>query len=172
MNRYYLLVPIVLLLLFGGVFWRHNQTAAHEAAQRAAEIARADEAARMQKTDTEQKAREDAAQRAAAREAEERQKEEARRVKWEADTARIAADTARHAAQAAENARQIAALEKQLADLRVEKETRNREAFAAAHEVESLSIKRRNAELEIQRVTQIVARRAAASRAIITPAAP
>ncbi|AHF92372.1 hypothetical protein OPIT5_21080 [Opitutaceae bacterium TAV5] len=172
MNRFYLIAPLVLLLLFGGVFWQHNKTAAIEAAQKAAEVARADEAARVQKAEAERKAREDAEQRAAAREAEERGKEEERRARWEADSARIAEETARHAAQAADYTRQVAALEKQLAGLRSEKEKRNREAFAAAREVELLAIRKRNTELEVQRVTGIIARRATGSRAVIAGRPP
>lgn len=172
MNRIYLIIPVVFLLLFGGIYWKHNETAALEAARESAELARADEAARLQKTEAERKAREDAGRRAAEREAAERRKEEERRAKWEAESILIAEETARHTRRAAEASAELAALEKQLAALRAWKEEGGRAAFEAERENELLTIKKRNAELEIQRITQIVARRAAASPGVVAGLAP
>jgi flagellar motor protein MotB len=161
MNRFYLVAPLLLLAIFWTVFWQNNKAAETKAAQIAAGRAIVEKAERQQKEEAERKAREDAGKRAAAREAEEQKKEEERRLKWEADLARIAAETAQYQAQLDAASRELAGLETQLAALRSDLERRNRETFDAARATELLAIKKRNTELEIQRLVQIVATRAA-----------
>ncbi len=163
MNRFYLIVPVVLLALFGGVYWQHSSNAVSEARMKAAATAEAKLAEETRKADAERKAREDADKRAAARLAEEQKKEDDKRIKWEADNAQIAADAARYDAQAATFTKELTALEKQLAEIRATGQSLNRQNFELARDVELARIAKRNAELEIQRTTEILARTAAAT---------
>ncbi|MDF3058729.1 MAG: hypothetical protein K0R17_2944 [Rariglobus sp.] len=163
MNRFYLIVPIVLLGLFGGIYWQHSRTAATEAAGRAAETDRIKAAELAKKTEAERVAREDAARRAAEREAEELKKEEEKRARWAAEGKRIEEETARFAARIAELAAQTTQTESELATLRADRERLDRENFELAREVELARIAKRTAELEIQRAVDVVAQRAALS---------
>ena len=62
-------------------------------------------------------------------------------------------------------------MELQLSALRTEKEKLNREAFDFAKQVERGKVARRTAELEIQRTTEMIARRAAQSSLARPPGA-
>ncbi|MBW8782655.1 MAG: hypothetical protein JF599_12335 [Verrucomicrobia bacterium] len=161
MNRFYIIVPVVLLGLFGGVYWQHTQEAEKQAREKAVAVAQAKAAEEAKKAAADRQSREDTDKRAAARLAEDKKKEAEKRAKWDADSAHIAEDTARYTSQADESSKQVTALEKQLADLRASKKTLNEEAFSAAHDVEALLIQRRSAEMEIQRTTEMVAHKAA-----------
>ena len=66
----------------------------------------------------------------------------------------------------------IADLEKELAGLRTQKETVNRENLELLKKVELARIAKRNAELNIQRMTEMISRRAAASALTAPPPAP
>jgi hypothetical protein len=161
MNRFYLIVPVVLLALFGGVYWQHNRSAAADARQKAAAVALAKEADESKKQAAEAKAREDAAQRTAARLADEQKKEQEKQDRWEAEGLRIAEDTARDTGKAASLAGSVAEREKELAALRSARDTVNHEAFELARQVELARIQKRNAELEVQRLTEMIARKVA-----------
>lgn len=160
MNRSYLLVPVILLALFGGLYWQHSRTADADARAKADATAQAKAIEDAKKAETERKAREDADRRAAARLAEEQKKEAEKNAKWDAESARIAEDTARFSAQAATLTQEQTALEKTLADTRAQREKLAKENFEAARAIELARIARRNAELEVQRMTEMVARKA------------
>jgi hypothetical protein len=164
MNRLYLIVPVVLLVLFGAVYWQHSQSSAREAAQKAAATAEARQLEDAKKAEAERQAREDAEKRAATRRAEEEKKEAEKRARYEEESVRIAADTARFTARVKELSSEFAALEKRLAELRNRREALNRDGFTLAREVELARIAKRNAELEIQRLTEMVARQAGNTR--------
>lgn len=161
MNRFYLIIPVVLLALFGGIYWQHGNTAAAEAAVRSTETAKIKAEADAKKADAERLAREDAARRAAERVAEERKKEDDKRAKWAAEGKRIEEETARFDARAAELARELTRAEAELAAQRTATDRLNRENFELAREVELARIAKRTAELEIQRAVDVVANRAA-----------
>ena len=163
MNRYYLIVPLVLAAIFGGIYWQHTQSAAADAAQKQTEVARAKEAADHQKADAERKAREDADKRAADRVAEEQKKEADKRSEWENESRTLTEDTQRYADQLARNLKELESLNTELAAARATKETQAAEAFEIARGVELDRIKKRNAEFEIQRLTEILVTRAAGS---------
>lgn len=159
MNKLYLIVPIVLTLAFSAIYTSHSKQAAAKAeiARVAYEQAEADALARKQ--EAERQAREDADRRTTERLAEERKKEEEKRVRWEAAGREIAADTASYEAQATKSAGEVKALEGKLAELRIQKEAASQAEFDHALEVERERVRKRNAELEIQRLVEIVARK-------------
>jgi hypothetical protein len=120
----------------------------------------------------EQKAREDAAKRAAERAAADAKKEADRLAKWEADNRKIQELTDAANAKADAYSKQISNLEIELNTLRTTKERMNREAFDFAKKIEQARIDKQNAEMEIQRMTDMIAKRAAESTLTRMPPAP
>ncbi len=157
--KLYLIVPL-LLLGFSGVYVMHTKESAAKAAIVAAEQAKQLEAEKAKKAEAERQAKADADKRTAERLAEEKRKEEEKRAKWEAVGRQIAADTATYQAQAEKNAAETKALEEKLSALRAEKDRASQAAFDLAKNVEAARIQKRNAELEIQRLVEAVARKA------------
>jgi hypothetical protein len=160
MNRLYLIAPVVLLGLFGGVYAQHTRHAAEQAKNRAAQVAAARAAEEARKTAAEHQARADAEERAAARAREEQQKIDGKRARWEAEGARIAADTARYQTQADYVRQKIADAKRQLETRRAQEESLRQSAFERDRQIELARIAKRNAEIEIQRLTEILARKA------------
>jgi chromosome segregation ATPase len=160
MTRLYLIIPAILVALFGGFYWQHSRTVAAEAEQRAAIVAAAKEAELTKKAEAEALARADAAQRAAARLADEQRAEAEKTARFEEEGRRIAADTATYQAQVAELKTQAAAQESQLANLRARRAALNDETYILARSVETARIEKRNAEFEVTRLTEMVARQA------------
>jgi hypothetical protein len=163
MKKIYILVPLILLV--GFTFYYRNfaaDLAQREAAEQAAEDARiAEEEAK--KLAAEKSARLESEKKAAQREAEAAEKEAKKRAEWEAAGAKLAEETAGYKKQGDDYTKQINELELQLVELRRSKDDRTNEALALTEQVELARIAKRNAELEIQRLTDMVADRAAKS---------
>ena len=157
--KLYFIVPLLLLVAFGGAYVTHTKNAASNAAAAAAEEAKAIEAAKEKKAEAERQAKADADKRSAERLAEEKRKEDEKRAKWEAAGKQIDEDTAAYRSQAEKNAGRIKDLEAKLAAVLAEKEKASQAAFDLAKEVEAARIRKRNAELEIQRLVEAVARK-------------
>jgi hypothetical protein len=160
MNRLYLIVPVLLLAIFGGLYWQHSVHAEAEAKAKAAVVAEAKAAEETKKAEAERLAREDAERRTAARVAEEQKKEAEKHAKWEADGARIAEETTRFTTRSAEIAAEITALEAKINQVLADKDKVSRANFDEARAIELARIAKRNAEMEIQRMTEMVARKA------------
>jgi hypothetical protein len=163
MYRFYLLTTIVLLALFGGAYWRHCQQSDADAHARAAAVAASEMALKAQQSTAACKARDEWASRAASRAEEDQKKQEVLRGQWAADTARIAADTMGYQTQVTRLRGELAAVEQQLGEVRSARAAAAAQGFELAREVEVLRIAKRNAELEVQRTTEILVRRAAQS---------
>lgn len=168
MNKLYIFVPALLLAAFGGMYAMHSKEAAAKAALTAAEAANRAEAEKAKKAEAERQAREDAEKRTAERLAEEKRKEDEKRAKWEAAGKQIADDTATYQAQAGKNVSEARALEAKLAALRAEKDKSIQAVFELEKDVEAARIRKRNAELEIQRLVEQVARRAGTTLGPVT----
>ncbi len=166
MNKIYVIVPIALTFAFGGIYLKHSKEAAAQEQQVLAAKARkeADEAA--QKAEAEHQAKADADKRETERQAEEKKKEDDKRAKWAADTKRIADDTATFTTTAAAHAATVKKLEVELAALRAEKDKAIQANFDFANDVELTRIQKRTAELEIQRLVEMVARKGGTTAAI------
>jgi hypothetical protein len=163
MNRFYLIIPIVFLTLFGGVYWYHSQQSDADAHARAAAVAAAESAAKAQQSAAEAKARAEVAARAAARVEAERKKQELLHAQWSTETARIAAETEGYQQQATILRAELAGVEQQLSAVRHARIDAASKGLELAREVELLRIAKRNAELEVQRTTEILVRRATQS---------
>jgi hypothetical protein len=169
MNRFYIIAPIVCMLLFGGVYWNHSKHAAIEAKalEEQAALVKAEEAAKKEAAVV--KAREDSAQRAAARLAEEAAAEADRREKWAAAGKKIADDTAANDKLIAQHIAAIKSFEAELIALRDAKEKANAKSLETTRNTELARIAKRNAEMEIQRMTEMVARKAAGTSLAAVP---
>lgn len=172
MNKFYLIVPLVLCAIFGVYYYKFIQDEKVKVERRETEarIKRETEAAK--KKEIEDKARQDADERQKKRLEDEKKKEDDRRAKWEAQSKEIADATARYNAEAAKYSKQVTELEGQLADFRKKKDTLTRESFDLLKQVELALIDKRNAELEIQRMTKMVVDKAAASSLARPPSIP
>jgi chromosome segregation ATPase len=173
----YVLIPAVLFVAFlytPGLGYKsamqelqakNERIKSEKAAAKAAEDAR--------RADIERKATEDAKKRQEQRDAEERAKE-ARKVKdYEDAMKQLRDEAAKYASEADGFQRDANALELQLNELRSLKEKTNREVFELSKQVELAKVGRRNAEIEIQRMVDMVAQRlGASSLAAMPPPAP
>lgn len=171
MNKLYLIVPVVLTLAFSGIYYTHSLDAGQKAEAAAAAAAQAEAEAAAKKAETERQAREDAERRAAERLAEEQRREDERRAKQAAADKVVADDTAAYLAKAKANTAELKTLETRLATLRSDKEKAIQAAFDFDLEIEKARIAKRSAELEIQRLVEMTARRAGTTLApaVATP---
>ena len=173
----YVLIPVVLLLAFlfmpgSGYFSAMKDLAAKHAAvaQKKADEKAAEDARRKQ---IEERAQADAKKRQDQRDAEERAKEQKKIKEYEDAMRQLKDEADKYLAEADKNQKDANALELQLNDLRSNKEKTNRETFELSKQVELAKIARRNAELEIQRMVDMVAQRLGASYlAQMPPPAP
>jgi len=163
MNKFYVIIPIVLLALFSVVYVQHSKESEQKAILKKQTEDKAREEDAAKKRVAEQRARDDADKRTKARDKEEADKETAKQAKYQADIDVIKKDTAKYASDAEGYAKQAASLDAELNTLRVNKEKLIRESFELDKKVELAKIDRRNAELEIQRMTDMIAKRASDS---------
>lgn len=168
----YLIFPGVMLGIFLVVYLSHKEKAEEKERVHIAEVAKQKAEAEEKKKVAEARAREDARKRQEERDAEERRKEAEKAAKQAADDKKVADQTTEYTAKGAAAAKKVAALEIELDRLRKEKDKTSRETFDLAKQVELTRIARRNAELEIQRMTEMVARRAADSSLTRPPTLP
>lgn len=166
---YLISVSSMLAVFLFFYFAQLKETAAREKV-RAEEVAKAQKAEADRKAAIEAKAREDAERRSAERAAADAKKEADKLAKWQAENRRIQEATDAANAKADKYSKEISALEIQLNTLRSNKEKLNREAFEFAKQVEQSRIEKRNAEMEIQRMTDMIAKRAADSALTRAPA--
>lgn len=172
----YILVPAVLLVAFlftpsVGYFAAQKQIAAKAARLEKEKAEKKAEEDRKRK-EVEAKAAEDARARQAQREAEEKAKAEKREKDYKDAIDKLQADIDAFNAEADKFAKEAADLEIQLTRLRARKEQVTREAFELAKQVELAKINRRNAEMEIQRMVDMVAQRLNASSLAAPPPPP
>lgn len=168
----YLIFPGVMLVGFIFVYMSHVEKAETKAKAVAEKIAKEKSDAESKKKAAEAKAREDAQKRQEERDAEERKKAEEKEAKQAADDKKVRDQTAEYAAKGEAAQKQVSALESELDRLRKERDKTSRESFDIAKRIELARIARRNAELEIQRMTEMVSRRAAESSLTKPPVMP
>jgi len=159
----YFIAPAVMLVVFTFFYFSQAKELEQREAEREAQIEQERLADKARREAIEEKARLDAAKRAAEREAEAAAKEAERIAKWEAEGKEIQDATNAYTAEADKYAKEIAALEIQLDSLRKNKDALNSETLALAKRVEQARIDKRSAELEIQRKTELMVKRAEAS---------
>ena len=172
MNKFYIIVPVVLL----GVFLFFYNGALKEMAQREeqkkVEVAKAKAIEDARRAEIEKKAAEESRKRQAEREAQELAKEQKKIKEYEDAMKQLRDEAAKYASEADAYQKEANALELQLNELRTLKEKTNREVFELTKQVELAKVSRRNAELEIQRMVDMVAQRVGASSFAAMPPPP
>jgi hypothetical protein len=168
----YVLAPAVMLAVF--LFFY----ASSRAAARAKELAHQEEVAR-QKADADEKkrvaeakAREDAQQREAARQAADAKTALDKQAKYDAEMLRIKQDTDKSNALAEGYSKQVSDLTIELDTLNQQKDALTRDGFEQAKKVELAQVARQNAEMEIQRMVEMIANRADQSMMAKMPPPP
>jgi chromosome segregation ATPase len=172
----YILLPVILLVAFlftpgAGYFSSMKELEAknqrikqEKATAKAAEDARREE--------IEKKAADDAKKRQAQRDAEERAKEAKKLKDYDDAMKQLGDEAAKYAGEADAFQKEANSLELQLNEFRSAKEKASREVFELTKQVELAKVSRRNAELEIQRMVDMVAQRLGASSLAQMPPPP
>ena len=170
----YFVVPAIGLVAFLFVYYSHVEDAKKRDASHQAELAKqaADDAAK--KKDLEDRARADADRLAAQRAADEAKKVADRVAEQAAEDKKVSDATNNALAEGDKSTKEIARLEAELAALRAAKDKANRELLETYKQLELSRIARRTAELEVQRTTEMIARKAsdAAMAKFVPPPAP
>ncbi len=159
----YVICPIVGIALFLALYFPAK--ARHEAgeAARAESIAKAKAADEAKKHEIEEKVRVDSQRRATENAREEAAKEAARIAKYNAVGEEIQKDTDAANADILKYTKQVDDLNTELDALRKRKEELTREDFDLLKQVELARVHQSNANLQIQRMVEMIANRAGAS---------
>ncbi len=172
---YVISVSLLLAVWLAIYFPAIKVTEAREAA-RQVELQRQKDAAEAHRKAIERQAQADATRRAAETARKEAEAEAAAKKKWDDQSAQIQADTDKAKASIAKSKKEIAALEAELTSLNKAKDKDNREDFELLKSVELARVNQFNAELEIQRMVDMIAQRASnsvmASPGPLPPASP
>jgi len=172
MKKLHIILPTLLIAVFAVFYYKDREAAALRDTAAAEQRAAAERAEQQKKDADAKRAREDAERRAREREAEQQRKDAEKLAKFQRDLDTLRAERERLDATGADRKKELAALEQKLAALRAQNAAARDTLFNTQKTNESLSISRRNAELELQRLTAILARRAATSAAILPPPPP
>jgi len=159
MNKSYLIVPVILLAVFG---FSYNSALKDMQAKEEANHAKAMEKKKAEdahKAEVDARATADAKKHQEERDAEDRKKQEKKQADYDDAMKKLRDEANDYAAQVDKLGKEAADLEKQISDGRNEKERLNRETLELAKAVELAKINRRNAELEIQRMIDMVAKK-------------
>jgi hypothetical protein len=170
----YFIVPVIGLIAFLFVYFSHVEEAKKQDTIHQADLAKqtADDAAK--KKDLEDRARADADRLASQRAADDAKKVADRVAEQAAEDKKVVDATNKALAECDKSTREIARLDTELAALRAAKDKANRELLDTSKQLELSRIARRTAELEVQRTTEIIARKAsdAAMAKFVPPPAP
>jgi len=171
MNKSYVIVPVVLLALFGFLYRgalqdmdAKQKTLADKAARAEAEVAK-------HKKEVEDKANADALKRQEDRAKEDAAKAEKKEREYQDIMKKLKDEATDYTVQSDKYAKEAADLELQISASRNEREKLNRETLELSKQVELAKINRRNAELELQRMMDMVAKKLNDS-SIATPPPP
>lgn len=158
---------LFLILYFSEVKKMEEKERAH-----AEQVAKDKKAEDDRKAKLQQEANESAAKKAQERADELAKKEADKAAKWKAEGDKIQEETNKANAEAAASTKKITELESQLTALHNQRDQANREYLDLIKSVELTKVDRRNAELEIQRMTAMIANKAADSSMAKPPAPP
>jgi len=171
MNKFYFIVPVVLLALFSFLYRGALQDMEAKVRALDAQKARimAEEAAH--KKIVEDKANADALKRQDERAKEDAAKAEKKEREYNDVMKKLKDESTDYSSQSGKYAKEAADMEIQISQTRNEREKLNRETLDLSKQVELAKINRRNAELEIQRMIDMVAKKLNSS-SIATPPPP
>jgi hypothetical protein len=168
----YLIFPSLLLAVFLTFYFMDAKRVAERDRVHALEVQRRDAEEAQKQKDLKERAEADAKKRADERAAELAKKEADKLARWNKAGKDIQDASDKSFAESKQHSIKIAELEKQLDSLRSLREKTNQEYLDLLKKVELAKIDRRSAELEIQRTTEMIARRAAESSMAKSPPPP
>jgi len=171
----YLIFPGVLLGVFLAFYFMDAKRVAERDRLHAVEVQRRNAEEAQKTAELKEKAEADAKKHADERAAELAKKEADKLARWNKAGKDIQDATDKSNTESNRHSIKIAGLEKDLENLRALREKTNREYLELLKKVELAKIDRRSAELDIQRTTEMIARRAAESsliKPVPAPAAP
>jgi septal ring factor EnvC (AmiA/AmiB activator) len=172
MNKSYLIVPLILAAVFGFYYKSalNDMHAKEVANQVKADKIKAEE--KKRKDEVELKATADAKKRQDERDLADREKQLKKEAEYNDAMKKLRDEAKDYADQAEKLGKQIADIEAQIAQTRTEKDKLTRETLELAKAVELAKINRRNAELEIQRMMDMVAKKLNDSSIAASPPPP
>jgi hypothetical protein len=170
----YVIFPGLGLALFLALYFPAKARYEAGEASRAAAITAQKAADEAHRHDIEERARQDSLKRAAENAKADADKEANRIAKWAAQSEEIQRDTDSANADIAKYTKQVDELEKQLETLHTRKELLTREDFDLLKQVELARVGQSNADLEIQRMVEMIATRAGGSSltVVVEPQVP
>ena len=170
----YLLLPVVLTGVFLMFYFKHQKESVAREHARGQEIAQKTAAEKAVKDAAEAKAKESARLAQLERDRENAEREAARKAQQDAVDKEIKDKTSASLAEIETATKRAKDLEAEIARLIGDRERVTRESFELAKQVELAMVAKRNAELEEQRLTEMIARRATESSMtkVATPPPP
>jgi chromosome segregation ATPase len=169
MNKSFVIVPVVLLAAFAFVYNNAKKEMAIKDAIKAEQAARVKAEEKKHKDEIEARATADAKKRQDEREAADLAKEEKKKKEYEDIMKTLKDEAAKYSTEADKLSKEAADLEIQISQARTDKEKLNRETFDLAKQVEQTKINRRTAELEIQRLVEMVAKKLNDNSVVVPP---
>lgn len=168
----FVISPASMLAVF--LLFYYADRAKSEAREQAhqVELAKQKADADEKKRIAEAKAKEDAQRRNDERIADQARVAKEKQDKYDAEMARITANTVRSNATAEKFAREISDLSIQLDDLHKRKDALTRETFDLAKKVQQAAVERHNADMDIQRMVDMISTRADQSSMAKMPPPP
>ena len=168
----YLIFPGLMLAGFLAIYMSFSKDAELREKARAAEVDKKQKDDKQKKDEAEEKAKKDAIERQAVREADEAKKEADKAAKQAGDDKIVKDETAKLLAKGDAAQKEVSQHELTLDRLHKDKDKASREAFALAQQVELAHVAKRNAEIESQRLVEMISRRAADSSMTRLPLPP
>ena len=172
MNKSYLIVPAVLLAVFGFFYNGALKEMHAKEVARQEKLDREAAADKKRKQEVEDRAQKDAEKRLAERAAADKAKEEKKEKDYQDAMRKLKDEADDYANQTAKLLKESSETEAAITKGRADKERLNREALEISKQVEQAKINRRSAELEIQRMVDMVAQRLGASSLAQMPPPP
>lgn len=168
----YVIFPGAMLGIFLIFFFAHQKDAEAREAARTEKIHKEEAEKAAKKAEAERKAAVDAKERQAQREKEDADKEAAKLAKQAAADKEVKDATDKAIAEGDKSSKEASKLEIDLDTIRKNKDKLSREAFDLTKQVEAAKVAKRNAEFEIQRMTEMISRRASDSSMTRMPPPP
>lgn len=172
MNKSYVIVPLVLLAVFGFFYNGALKEMADKEAARIAKIAATTKDEADRKRVIEEKAQAEALKRQEERIANDKAKEDKKEKDYLDAMAALKKEADDYTSQVAKLSKEASDLEADILKTRNDKERLTREALELAKQVELAKISRRTSELEIQRMIEMVSKKLSESSLTALPPPP
>lgn len=172
MNKYYLIVPIVMMATFAFFYNGAKKDIAQKLADKQTVIQAQQKKEADEKKRIEEIAQKEAIAKQAQRDADEAEKIRKKEQKYNDDMAKLEAETKGYLAESDRLTKEINQLEIALLNARSQRDKTGSEAFTLSKKVEEAKVSRRSAELEIQRLIEMLRTRTSTSSLAVIPPPP